>query len=710
MSDDTFGETMTWSPQAPRYRLLPVLLSWLVAGVAVFLAAAIVPGVSVGNFRDALAAAVAIAALNAVLPPLVAALRLPFTLALGFVIVLVLDALILVLVSHITSRTLKVDSFGWALLAAVVISASMLVLDVILGVNDDDTYSLRVIRRIARRQGKPVHTDAPGIIFLEIDGLARPVLQRAIRDGNAPHMASWLEAGTHHLVEWEPDLSSQTGASQAGILLGSNEGIPAFRWVEKASGKVMACSSPENCAEIERRLSNGNGLLAGDGASRGNLFSGDAEAMILTVSRMSAEKQANPGYRAFLANGFNVSRLLVLFFWEAAIEKVAAVQQRRRGVRPRGHRGGLYPLLRASMCVGVRDLIVFGVLTDMMVGRPVVYATFSSYDEVAHHSGLERADTLEALRKLDQQFGRIDRARRFAPRPYLLVVLSDHGQTQGATFKQRNGYDLHALVERSLTNASVAHVSEGDENDVAVGHAVAEATGRTMDRPSDSVGENDVIVLGSGNLGLVYLMEEPRRLYQEEIEERHPRLLDALRRHPHIGFLLVRSRDAGAVVLGPRGTRYLADDRVEGEDPLAPFAPGAADHLRRTDGFEHVADIMVNSFYDPELEQACAFEELISFHGGLGGPQTQPFILYPVELPAPSQPIRGAAAVHEVLMGWRRSLQGSPALGPAPRPIDLGASRRSASVGRGAAAPNGEARTPSGPSPRPDGRGSNSPS
>ena len=136
-----------------------------------------------------------IAALNAVLPPLVAALRLPFTLALGFVIVLVLDALILLLVSHITTRTLRVSSFGWALLAAVVISAAMLVLDVILGVNDDDTYSLRVIRRIARRQGKPVNTSAPGILFLEIDGLARPVLQRAIRDGNAPHMASWLEAG-----------------------------------------------------------------------------------------------------------------------------------------------------------------------------------------------------------------------------------------------------------------------------------------------------------------------------------------------------------------------------------------------------------------------------------------------------------------------------------------------------------------------------------
>jgi uncharacterized membrane protein YvlD (DUF360 family) len=670
---EPYGEVMTWNPQAPHYRFLHVLLSWLVASVSIWIAAAIVPHVSVGSFVDAAAAAVFIAAMNAALPPLVAALRLPFTLALGFVIVLVLDALMLMLASQISTRTIQVDSFGWALVAALVISAAMLVLEVIFGVNDDDTYSIRVIRRIARRQGGTVRTDTPGIVFLEIDGLARPVLQRAARDGNVPHMARWLERGSHRLDGWEPDLSSQTGASQAGILLGSNEDIPAFRWVDKATGKVIACSSPDDCAEIERRLATGRGLLAPDGASRGNLFSGEADAVILTVSRMSAEKQANPGYRAFLANGFNVTRLLVLFWWETLLEMIAAIRQRRRDVWPRGYRGGKYPFLRATLCVGVRDLIVFGVLTDMMRGRPVVYATFSSYDEVAHHSGLERPDTLEALRKLDQQFARIDCARRFAPRPYELVVLSDHGQTQGATFKQRNGYDLQQLVERSLAAGTVARVGAGDENDVAVGHAVAEATGRADSEASQREGgrarEGSVIVLASGNLGLIYLMEEPRRLVLEEIDERHPRLLDALRNHPHIGFLLVRSRDRGAVVLGAHGTRYLDDDRVEGEDPLAPFTSTAAAHLRRTDGFAHVADIMVNSFYDPVLEQGCAFEELISFHGGLGGPQTQPFILHPVQLAMPDRPIVGAVAVHDVLTGWRRSVQD-------PESLAMGASVR----------------------------------
>ena len=88
-----YGQEMVWAPHSPRYRLANVLLSWLVAAVAVLVAAAILPGLTVGHFGEAAVDAVVIAALNALLPPLVAALRLPFTVALGFVLILALDAL-----------------------------------------------------------------------------------------------------------------------------------------------------------------------------------------------------------------------------------------------------------------------------------------------------------------------------------------------------------------------------------------------------------------------------------------------------------------------------------------------------------------------------------------------------------------------------------------------------------------------------------------
>jgi uncharacterized membrane protein YvlD (DUF360 family) len=649
-----------WAQQNPGFRPARLLLGWGTSSLGLLVAAWIVPGVAIEGFWAAVAAAAAIAVLNALIPPLIAALRLPGTLAVGFLLVLVADAIMLQLVAAVSDGAFTVDAFGWALLTAIVASAVTMAIQVVAGVNDDDRWTLHLTRRIARRQGGVHRTDAPGLLCLEIDGLALPVLQRAMRDGNAPNLARWVAEGTHVLNPWEPDTSSQTGASQAGILLGSNEGIPAFRWVEKDTGRVVSCSSPRDCADIEARLASGDGLLVNGGTSRGNLLSGEADEAILTVSRMSAERAPNAGYRAFLADGYNVTRTLSLFVWEVALELVSAARQRRRDVRPRGHRGGSYPFIRGGMCVFVRDLIVHSVLTDMMAGRPIVYATFAGYDEVAHHSGLERHDTLEALRKIDQQFGRIDRARPYAARPYEIVVLSDHGQTQGATFRQRNGHGLDDLVARSMSgDADVQSLQGEDENAMAVGRALDDARGK----PADEEGaravapREDAVVLASGNLGLVYLMEEDRRMTLEEIEARHPALLPALTGHEHIGFVMVATAADGPVVLGRAGRHRLRDGRVEGDDPLAGFGANAARHLLRTDGFTHCPDILVNSFYDPQLQEGCAFEELISFHGGMGGTQTEPFLLHPAGLPMPPEPVVGAAAVHEVLTGWRRMLQ-----------------------------------------------------
>ncbi len=467
-----YGEDVAWEPAVPRIGLVRLIVSWATAALSLYVAAGLVPGLALQGAGAAFAGALVIGLVNAVLPPLIAALRLPFTLAVGFLLVLFVDAAALSLAGDAIPGLITVDDFPSALLGALVMSAVTIVIAIIAGTNDDDEYSLRVVRRIARRGGGQTESDRPGLLMLEIDGLGLPILQHAMRNGSAPNMARWLAEDGYELREWETDLSSQTGASQAGILLGSNEDIPAFRWVEKESGTMMTCSNPADCAEIERRHANGRGILLDGGSSRGNLLSGEAEETILTVSRIEAEKKSNPGYRAFLANGFNVTRSFVLFVVEVVIEWVAAARAIRRDVRPRGHRGGYYPFLRGALCVVVRDLIVFGVLSDMMRGRPAVYATFSSYDEVAHHSGLERADTMEALRKLDQQFGRIMAARRFAPRPYEVVVLSDHGQTQGATFKQRNGFGLEDLVERSLGGKVSVGFAAGDEQDAIVGHAV----------------------------------------------------------------------------------------------------------------------------------------------------------------------------------------------------------------------------------------------
>ena len=117
---ETVGDAVTWHPERPKYRPLRVVLAWLLSAAALFVAAAIIPHVSI-DFLGAVLVAALIGILNAVLPPLIAALRLPL-MARRLRAMLVLDALML-LASAIRPESITVDNFGWALLAALVAAA-----------------------------------------------------------------------------------------------------------------------------------------------------------------------------------------------------------------------------------------------------------------------------------------------------------------------------------------------------------------------------------------------------------------------------------------------------------------------------------------------------------------------------------------------------------------------------------------------------------
>jgi len=159
-----------------------------------------------------------------------------------------------------------------------------------------------------------------------------------------------------------------------------------------------------------------------------------------------------------------------------------------------------------------------------------------------------------------------------------------------------------------------------------------------------------LVVLASGCLGLVYFPQHRERLALEEIDELYPKLIPGLRNQPGIGFLMVRSRTHGPLAIGARGTRHLDSGTVEGEDPLGGYGPNAARHLMRTDSFANVADIMINAAYDPEADEVPAFEELVGSHGGMGGTQSYPFVLYPKDWAHPAAQVVGAEEMH----GWMR--------------------------------------------------------
>jgi uncharacterized membrane protein YvlD (DUF360 family) len=633
----------------------------------------------------ALGAAALIGLLNALVWPTLARFALPLTvMTLGIGALVLNGVLVTVAIDALPGAT--IDGVFEGTVVTVAMAALTAALYSLLAIDEDEAWHRNVVRRQARRRGQAIESDVPGVLFLEIDGLAHDVLLRALQDGSAPTLASWVRSGSHRLRRWETDWSSQTGACQAGLLHGSNEDMPAFRWWEKERGAAIVTNHPRDAEEIERRHSDGRGLLHAGGASRANILSGDAPHSMLTMSTaLHRRRPIGRDYAAYFARPYAVARTFVLCLADIARERRAARAQVRDDVRPRIHRSRSYVFARAWGTVVQRDLQVATVIGDALAGRPVVYTTFLAYDEVAHHSGIERHDALAVLHDLDRQIARIARACAEAPRPYRLVVLSDHGQSQGETFRDRYGQTLEELVREACDPDSVLAAEAGDDDalsylsagltEVARDDTIAARTVRaaTRDRRADGAIALDpdvrreveqarggalpeLSVMASGCLGLISFPREPGRLSLERIEALYPPLIPALRSHPGIGFVLVRSERQGPVALGAGGTYFLDDDRVVGEDPLAPFGPNAADHLRRTDGFPHCADLMLNSTCWPEFEEVAAFEELVGSHGGMGGTQSFPFVLHPQELEWPREEVVGAERVHRILRGWLAGL------------------------------------------------------
>jgi uncharacterized membrane protein YvlD (DUF360 family) len=664
-----------------RHPLLRILVVWLIDAGALLLCAAVFADVHLNRPAAALGAAALIGLVNGLLWPLLIRLLLPITVLTLGLGALVLNGAIVLLVGQI-SPGLEVNTLVAGIAVAFVLTVVTTSVTALLAIDDDDVYWRNVVKRRARKApGATQETEVPGLLLLEIDGLAHDVIWRAVRDGNAPTLATWLRSGSHHLSKWETDWSSQTGACQAGILHGDNDDMPAFRWWEKDRGAPIVTNHPKDAMELERRHSDGRGLLFAGGASRANILSGDAPYSLLTMSTvMRRDRPGHIGqdYFAYFAQPYNVTRTLALVIREVVSELWSAAQQRRQDVRPRIKRGFVYSIMRAWATVIQLDLQVEAVISDLYAGRPVIYTTFLAYDEVAHHSGIERPETLYTLRRVDRQIRRMAAAAADAPRPYEIVVLSDHGQSQGETFLDRYGITLEDLV-REATDAETlaadghpdeamsyvgASLTEAASGDDAKARAIRRATrGRTVDgavQLADGDGREaaegeqlpEVVVMASGCLGLISFPREPGRVTLERLAERYPRVVPMLYSHPGVGFVLVRSEEHGAMAIAGDGVNYLDEGRVEGHDPLEPFGPNAARHVKRTDGFPHCPDIVINSTYWADLDEVAAFEELVGSHGGMGGPQSFPFVLHPVELEMPADELLGAEAVHRVFRRW----------------------------------------------------------
>ncbi|NLE95995.1 MAG: hypothetical protein GX600_10025 [Dehalococcoidia bacterium] len=675
------GEQGIQVPHLERGRLLlRMLASFFIGAVSLVLVLELLPGLgSISSLLSALWVILSLSVLQVVLWPafIRGTLWLLHRVSATFMFV-VFPLFSLFLLTLLTmagsylSPYFQIAGLWAAFLIALLLTVVSMVIASVFSVDDETVLYHGTLRRLGLRAVKQADVGRPGLIFIEIDGLGEQVLRKAMARRKMPNLKRWLDGGSHRLLGWVSDLSSQTSAAQAGILHGNNTDIPAFRWYDKMQRRLIVSSSIRDVAELEKKISDGEGLMSNGGVARGGLLSGDASQVVMTASRAFDVTSAD--LSPYYLNPVGLVRTLWLMVWDGVLEKKAAWGQRLRNEQPRVDRGGAYFILRSLITVLIRDFTLFALRGDIYAGVPYAYVTLAGYDEVAHHSGVLSPDALTVLRKLDKEIGKLERITRYAPREYRFVVLSDHGQSQGAPFAARYGESLENLVARLVDSQERHYGVAGYETrhesayhiNAALGgsEAPASAVKRRMKQAltrNEQVrvgqgGSEDIVVLASGNLGLISFSFASHRLAVGEITGLFPALLPGLVQHPGIGLVVVRSDGKGSVAFGKRGIVYLDLETVEGENPLVDYGPHATSVLARAARFSNAPDILVVSTYWVETDEVAAFENQLGNHGGIGGEQSRPFILHPAELDPGAGPLVGAEQVHAIFKRWIEGL------------------------------------------------------
>jgi len=574
-----------------------------------------------------------------------------------------------------------IESTAWTAFSATWVSAIVGTLMSWATTAGTDDGLVTSLARRARRQKPVSDPEVDGVVFVQMDGVPFPVLQWAVQSGAVPNIRRWLASGSYVLRSWTPQMPCTTPASQLGILHGTVEGIPAFRWYDRALGRVLVANRPADARVIEERASTGAGLLHADGVSISNLFTGDAPRSLMTMSRVEAQRGSTQTRRAFawfLASPSGFMRSFTRTIAEIVKERWQARRQVKRDLDPRVDRGWTFALLRAVTNALLRDLNTALVAEEMRRGTRCIYVDYVDYDEIAHHAGMFRPESLGALDGLDRTLGAISTLAETAPRRYRLVGLSDHGQSQGTAFADRYGQTLAdlggGLMQEQVQNVDASVEGLGRADSIAGDLGSGGLTGKLAVRADESLvkaqqtappadpAEEPVVVLGSGNLGLLYLRGDRRRTL-EELDREWPALVPGLAAHPGVGFVACVD-DAGVPwAIGADGRHNLATGAVHGDDPLAPFGQHAPRVLRRAVMMAEAPDLYVNSTVDPVTNDVHAFEGLVGSHGGLGGWQDHALLLGPADLMAdlPDR-IEGADELHKVLVGMlERCGQRAPA-------------------------------------------------
>lgn len=494
----------------------------------------------------------------------------------------------------------------------------------------------RLVRRV--RVGPAPERGARRLLIIQIDGLARSVLEQALREGRMPFLGRMLRR-THRLEPMSVGLPTSTPAFHMAVMYGARPDIPGFHVHDKRRRADVYFPRAGDAALVEQEQARGRlGILTG-GSTYGCVFTGGAENNLFSftkVKRPSGSGILAP-VSAFIVVAWVIVKCLTLtviellrFLLRIVADPIAA--------RPNGWK---WLAIKVGMSIWMREMFTLSVARDVYAGVPAIYVNYLDYDVYAHGFGPRDRRARRALRRVDRAIQQLWRVCRRVPEyAYDVYVLSDHGQAHCMPFHTLSGGQPleQLLFEAFFDPAGMREVSPARPRgrNLASGikamrshrgnglfqrfvNYLDEDFGVRIDRAPETQERGGVRVVCAGPNAFVYFVDTPEPLTIEEIDERDPGLVDAISRFPGIGFIL--------------GKRYRLDDEpgpFADRDDAALVIDGVRDLMAmRTAG-----DLVIYGHDTPDGNISYIAE--IGAHAGPSVEERHTFIVAPAdaELPA----------------------------------------------------------------------------
>jgi hypothetical protein len=540
---------------------------------------------------------------------------------------------------------------------------------------------LRSLVKLARRgqAASPVEPGRRRLVLLQIDGLSSKRLRQSMARGDMPHLQRWLDSGQATLRTVQAATPPSTPVFQAGLLYGAHADVPGFGWYDRTLGRIVRMDLAEDVSELDRTLLSREGPrrpLLERGVSYGTIWpAGASEAFFNVVLFIHGQTATGRVVRnlydrtlSTLAGAALLGRLTSRFVLELGVGLWDFLRWCQRVQSTRFEWRFLY--MRLFVSVIMRDVATQGAIVDILRGVPVIYVDYLGYDEYAHRRGPDAEMALYNLRGIDAAIEKVRKAARAVPEyGYDIYVFSDHGQSATTPFERVVGCDLHSFVLEHAARGCVDVKIDNMDVRELVATREAEFWLRTLWRPLRAPmqlyvgwlkrrlqarvrdrcdGLDGIHVVSGGSIAHLYFGSSAPTI--EEIERRHPQLLDALARCPAIGLMVGKS-ESGPVVFYD-GQRHLIADRraLEALEPVRVLGYELlAEHLRQAVHGTRSGDLVLYGAFSAVGDVAYDFE--FGSHGGLSPEELDQFVMHPT---AVDFPLAGAVRAEDFYGFFRR--------------------------------------------------------